>query len=376
MANREFWRKNCVLKRKCWHPSVRSRTSSGTSRKVEVAACRSMPSSEGGLRPCECTTFILRFWELTKAVLELGFVQAPFDACCFILFDEKNQAKGFIGVHVDFHFHRQKSFVFTGLTGLQINHRDDYSIMVDQSQYVKDIQPIHIDKDRRRHLAEPINDQERQSFRGLIGSLQYAAVNTGPDIGSRLSFLQSKINKGQILDLIEGNKLLHDAKVHSEVRCKYQHIPKEDVRFVAFSDASFASERTQSSHQGLMVMTARQKIGLNQKSVVNPIVWSSKNDPKGGSQCPLSRINGPRWGHGSFGLVPTLLELAPRSKLSMALRRLDFGEASSSIFSFQRWWYTWRSKPIAQWQPFQTPGSWKTRLHHDYRLQKSFCLGE
>ena len=43
-----------------------------------------------------------------------------------------------------------------------------------------------------------INDQERQVFRGLIGSLQYATVNTRPDLGSRLSFLQSKINNGQI----------------------------------------------------------------------------------------------------------------------------------------------------------------------------------
>ena len=64
-------------------------------------------------------------------------------------------------------------------------------------------------------------------------------------------------------------RFLHDAKVHSNAKCEYQFIPKEDVRLVAFSDASFASEKIQSSHQGLMIMTAHKDIGRNLKSVVN-----------------------------------------------------------------------------------------------------------
>lgn len=45
------------------------------------------------------------------------------------------------------------------VTGLQINQNDDFSITVGQTQYVKDIDPISIDKDRRKHLEEQINDQ-------------------------------------------------------------------------------------------------------------------------------------------------------------------------------------------------------------------------
>lgn len=152
----------------------------------------------------------------------------------------------FIGIHVDDglfagdqHFHqkinpleklfpfgsrKQKQFAFTGH---QISQQEDGSIHVDQTQYVKDISPTHIDRERRKHPEEPITEAERQAFRGLIGSLQYAAVNTRPDLGSRLSFLQSKINNGQIQDLIDGNGLLHDAKVNAEVKCKYQYILKE-----------------------------------------------------------------------------------------------------------------------------------------------------
>ena len=215
------------------------------------------------------------------------------------MFDDKHSTRGFVGIHVDdglfagdsvFHekinqFERmfpfgnrkQKNFVFTGL---QISQQDDYSIHIDQTTYVKDINPINIDKDRRKHPEEPINEEERQALRGIIGNLQYAAVNTRPDLGNRLSMLQSRINNGQINDLIEANRLLHDAKVHAGVKCKYQHIPKEEIRFVAFSDASFASEKNQSSHQGLMIMTAHRDIGENRKSAVNPILWSSKKIQK------------------------------------------------------------------------------------------------
>ena len=179
---------------------------------------------------------LLWFRELSKTSQGLGFQPAPFDPCCFVLFNEKHQTRGFIGIHVDdglfagdeifhakinelerifpFGSRKQRNFVFTGL---QISQQDDFSIHVDQTQYVKDINPINIDKERRKHPEEPIIESERQAFRGLIGSLQHAAVNTRPDLGSRLSMLQSRINNGQVQDLIEGNKLLHDAKVHSNV---------------------------------------------------------------------------------------------------------------------------------------------------------------
>lgn len=135
---------------------------------------------------------LLWFRELTKALQELNFTVSPFDPCCFVLFDEQNQAQGFIGIHVDnglfagnTEFHKKinpldQKFPFGSLksqnfvfTGLQVHQHEDFSITVDQTQYVKDISPISIDKERRKHLEGPINEQERQSPRGLIGSLPY-----------------------------------------------------------------------------------------------------------------------------------------------------------------------------------------------------------
>ena len=242
---------------------------------------------------------LLWFKEFRAGLLRLNFIQSPFDPCLFILPDANGQPQGMVGIHVDdglycgnakfheviqqleqqypFGSRKKKNFVFTGL---QINQNQDFSIEIDQTQYVKDIDPIRIAPERRKEPQATVSEEERQQLRALIGSLQYAATNTRPDLGSRLSFLQSKINSACIETLLDGNRTLHEAKAHSDVKLRIQPIALQDVRFVSFSDAAFASEKTKSSHQGMMLMTAHKCIGENKSSVVNPILWSSKKIQK------------------------------------------------------------------------------------------------
>ena len=237
----------------------------------------------------------LWFRELKQSLEQLGFCSAPFDPCTFVLRDSQQRTEGLIGIHVDdglccgsarFHqklaklerkypFGSKKSRDFT-FTGLKITQKDDYSIWVNQDQYVKDIHPINISKDRKNTPNESVTELERQGLRALVGSLQYAATNTRPDLCSRLGYLQSHINKAKISTLLEANKILHEAKIQSNVTIKIQSIPINDLRFVAFSDASFASAKTLDSHQGMIIMASHKSIGENQNCSVNPIIWHSK----------------------------------------------------------------------------------------------------
>ena len=150
---------------------------------------------------------LLWFREFQKGLLELGFTQSPFDPCLFTLQNEKGQTCGLIGIHGDdglccgtpeFHaklkileakypFGSRKNRDFT-FTGLHIQQHQDYSITVDQTKYVKEIEPIHVSLQRRHDPQQPVTEDERQQLRGLIGSLQYASTNSRPDLGSRLSF--------------------------------------------------------------------------------------------------------------------------------------------------------------------------------------------
>ena len=242
---------------------------------------------------------LLWFKELEKGLKALGFKPSPFDPCCYALADESGRTIGLIGVHVDdglccgnekFHMvlkdlekqypfgsKKSKDFVFTGL---RIKQAEDFSITVDQTEYIKDITPIGVTTERRKQQTENVTEEERQQLRGIIGSLQYASTNTRPDLGSRLSYLQSRINSATVETLLDANRTLHEAKANANVALKIQPIAVEDLRFICFSDAAFASEKNPSSHQGMILMTAHRDIEENKSSIINPIMWSSKKSRK------------------------------------------------------------------------------------------------
>ena len=235
-----------------------------------------------------------------KAILEhlteLGFQQSPFDPCVFVLRNPQTRLPdGILGLHVDdglcggnqrfqevidrleakypFGTKRMQQFVFTGI---EMNQNVDKSITLSQANYVKNIDPIKVSLERRRNEDSTVTESERQDLRALIGSLQYAAVHTRPDISSRLSFLQSDINRAKVSTLVQANQALHEAKKHSDVAITVKPISIPDIRFLAFSDASFASKGNPNSHTGCIIMSTHKNINQNVSCPVSPLVWGCK----------------------------------------------------------------------------------------------------
>ena len=149
----------------------------------------------------------LWFRTLHEELLALGFIPSPFDPCVFLLREPKSQRlSGVLGIHVDDgihggdqYFHQQiskleakypfgakKSKQFT-FTGIDLQQHNDNSIELSQSKYIRNINPITLTPERRADENAMVTEPERHQLRGLIGSLQYAAVHTRPD----LSFLES-----------------------------------------------------------------------------------------------------------------------------------------------------------------------------------------
>eukprot|EP00435_Cladocopium_sp_Y103_P027554 s1421_g6.t2 len=213
---------------------------------------------------------------------------SPLDPCLFVLTDASTGfVHGAIGMHVDdglcfgdsmfdkalaqlesrfpFGSKRERDFLFTGI---HIYQDEFYNIHLSQSEYTLGIDPIHVDRHRRKNETETVTETERQSLRGVIGSLQYAATNSRPDLSAKLSFLQSRINCATIADLLDANRLLGEAKKYSDTTITISSIPEEKVRIVAYSDASFASRAKQQSQKGDI---------FHQKSAMaSPLVWYSK----------------------------------------------------------------------------------------------------
>ena len=238
----------------------------------------------------------LWYQALRGELLRLGMEEAPWDPTVFILRDtETHRPKGVIGMHVDdglcggdadfeallkkleskyaFGSHKVGQFTYTGI---ELSQKGDGSIILSQSAYVRAIGPIKIAADRKSQPDSAITDSERHQLRALIGSLQYAAVNTRPDLCSRLGSLQSAVPKATIETLMSANKVLHEAKQYHDVSIVMQPIPADDLRFLAFCDASFASPKCPDSHAGSMIMSAHRAVAHNVTSAISPIAWSSR----------------------------------------------------------------------------------------------------
>eukprot|EP00435_Cladocopium_sp_Y103_P054548 s1984_g17.t1 len=260
--------------------------------RLEPWECCQLLKSAYGL----CNAPLLWHEELKGALLSLNFVMSPLDPCTFVL-PKKDQPgiHGLVGIHVDdglgagdetfnkaihmlesrypFGSKRQDDFVFCGI---HIHQNWDGSIELDQEKYIEDIPPIEVERHRRQTPDEAITEKERQAFRGLVGSIQCAASNTRPDLSAKLSLLQSKINSAQVKDLLDGNRLLNEAKQYKDTKVTIKSIPLEDLRFVSFSDASFATRANSQSQKGCLILAASKEIGEWQSSPVSPLLWYSR----------------------------------------------------------------------------------------------------
>ena len=227
-----------------------------------------------------------------------GFVCSPFDSCVFSLVTEgpnqKPQVRGLLGIHVDdgigggdeyfcsvlqqiqkvysFGAFQRRTFVFCGVRYFQW---DDGSVELDQREYLERISPIQIPKHRRAEPLSPVTESERQEIRQLCGSLQYASVNTRPDLAAKIGEVQSRVTRATVGDSLALNRILHEAKTNP-VCLHLVPIPIEELTFCPFSDASFATNRDSSSRQGTIVFATDGRLAENQVGVVCPLAWSSK----------------------------------------------------------------------------------------------------
>ena len=237
----------------------------------------------------------LWYVELRETLLSLNFQISPIDPCLFSLADADGTVHGLIGMHVDdglccgdsvfeqalqkleakfpFGSKRKQDFTFTGI---HIHQDSQHNIHLDQTDYILAIEPIPVDRARRKQENLEVTENERQNLRGLIGSLQYAATNTRPDVAARLSFLQSKINIACIRDLLEANRLLGDAKQHGHLKITISCIPKDDIRMVSYSDASFATREKQQSQKGGLFLAVHKDIFQQKSAIASPLIWYSK----------------------------------------------------------------------------------------------------
>ena len=173
------------------------------------------------------------------------------DGCLFLLRNPTNPKilEGILGTHVDDGIGGGTKFFDEALerlqkhlpfgsreygkfrfTGLGMEQMLDFSIRVSQENNIMKIDPIDVPKSRRKEAETQANPHEVQQLRALCGSLQYAAVHSRPDIAAKGAFLQKQICKATIADLLEGNRILNEAKEFASTAMIVRPIPLEELQ--------------------------------------------------------------------------------------------------------------------------------------------------
>ncbi|CAE7260810.1 GIP, partial [Symbiodinium necroappetens] len=220
---------------------------------------------------------LLFYKELSQQLYQLGFIRHPLEPCVFLLYTG-TVLNGILGVHVDdgvcggdakfsqkiqalqsksklpFGSRKHRNFVFTGI---HLEQFPDYSIRASQGEYVRNIQQIDIGRARRMLPEAAVTEDERSKLRGLIGSMQYAVTHTRPDMAAKLGEIQGQVTKATVQTLLSANKVLRETQEQAEVCIYFLPISPQELTFVSFGDASFASSKNLNSHQGAIVCEHR-----------------------------------------------------------------------------------------------------------------------
>ena len=94
---------------------------------------------------------------------------------------------------------------------------------------------IGVDNQRKKCLDDAATPSEISDYRSVVGSLQWIASQTRPDLAFLVNQLQKRVGKLQVRDLLEANKAVRIARSH-ETSLTFRNLG-DDIAVVGWSDA-------------------------------------------------------------------------------------------------------------------------------------------
>lgn len=210
-----------------------------------------------------------RAWynELARVLQEeLGFQKSSVDPAMFYLRDEEGILRGLMIVHVDdlmlatdasewsanvtgrlrgrFPFGTWQNVAQepAGVTycGKEIKIKNDGTedfVTLAQKGFIEGrLECIQVSKQRAQSVDDRVNDEERTDYRSVVGSLQWLASQTRPDISFEVNQLQKRIRDLRVGDVLRANKCVKEV-LSDRYELEFRNLGR-DVEIVAFHDAS------------------------------------------------------------------------------------------------------------------------------------------
>ena len=154
----------------------------------------------------------------------------------------------------------------------------DGTIKLHHEQYLKKIKPMTLPRLGPEH---EMSQQETTQLRGLLGSLQWPAVQSSPHLQASTSVYSGSVSKGLLKTAMDTNRLLKFAKENSDVGLTFAPLgPAENLRMITAFDASFCSRPDGTSQGGYFVLLAPKHVLETHEDVYHIVDWKSFKLPR------------------------------------------------------------------------------------------------
>ena len=277
-------------------------------------------------KPCYGQIDAPRRWylEAVRRLTSLGFRQHLLDPCCFMLYEAdfedgnnhpstssvlgQQRLCGLVCIHVDdllgagnvesktyqrvvgelkqaFNFREWKEPTADETTskleycGASLEQYQPHCWKLHHSEYFKKVKPIPLAKGR--NPEDEMTSREVTQLRGLLGSLQWPAVQSSPHIQCSTSLISGSMSAGLVKSIMDANRLLRFCKENADVGAKYEPLgPIGGLRLVCMFDAAFGVRRDSSSQGGYLIMLVPQETFEGTECPYHLIDWKSSKLPR------------------------------------------------------------------------------------------------
>ena len=122
--------------------------------------------------------------------------------------------------------------------GFNLTQNSDGSIVLDQSEYVQEMDSISVSSERKNMNSEELQPSEYTCLRSIVGSMNWAVQGTRPDLVFDMVELSTKSRKGTVADLVRATKCVKKLK-YDDSWLLFSSLMKNDPwRIIVFTDAS------------------------------------------------------------------------------------------------------------------------------------------
>ena len=158
------------------------------------------------------------------------------------------------------------SFMYLGL----FLEETPTGIILNQKDYVKELQKIEIQDERSKQTNDELNETEKHQLRSVIGQLNWLCTQTRPDISFGTCQASITYKDSTIKTIIAVNKTIRKLQ-NEEFDLKFVDLGDlRKCKFLVFSDASYRNLLDGGSQGGYIIFLA------NNDNKVIPIQWQSR----------------------------------------------------------------------------------------------------